>query len=338
MGAGGIRIDGRNNNVTVSPNAEVKGSGHLGTGILVAYGSEHVLSILGSVFGEEDALRFDIGLNLKELGSVDLDGYGKDARYSFFQADTGLVPELKEAESMLSGPLVRSLTVAGLVHGMKRAIYFSPNSYVEALNFVKGAAIFGDIISDYDNLGKGKPKATNIYVGTKTGSFDLPDPDFMMTISGKILGSGQAPKENGPRLYIGRGLINLILVGGITTIPDTARIDVFSVYISPGAILEIKPDLANQRPLFLEADSVVFSHGSVIRVSESTSLKKGKVPYFTPLLKVTNRGTGDFVNEATLELNPDSSLKGGELSWFSSGANDYILVYVYPKDGHDHLE
>ncbi|MDR2405365.1 MAG: hypothetical protein LBE27_03240 [Deltaproteobacteria bacterium] len=330
-GAGGIRIDGRSNNLTVSPNSEVKGSGALGTGILVAYGSEHTLNIQGSVYGEEDALRFDIGLNLLDSGELDADGYGKNARYSFFQADSGAGPEQKDAVSMLAGPLVKILTVAGLIQSQKRAIYISPNSYVETLSFVKGASIFGDIISDYDNMGKGAARVTSIYVGGSTEAFDKADPDFSMVISGKILGSGKIPMANAPRRYIGRGLIDLILVGGKTTIPDTGRIDVKSVKVLEGAVMEIRPDLANLRPVFLEAESVTFSQGAVIRVSESTSLKKGAVSYFTPLLKVTKRGAEDFVNDATLELDPDSSLKGGELAWFMSGANDHLLVYVFSK-------
>jgi hypothetical protein len=273
-----------------------------------------------------------------EQGPVDLDGYGKDARCSFFKAETGSLPELKDAEAMLSGPLVKTFTVAGMVQGQKRAVYISPNSYVERVNFIKGAAISGDIISDYDNLGRGNTRATDIYVGGISENFETPDPDFQMTISGKILGSGKVPKEDGNRLYIGRGLINLILVGGITTIPDSGRIDVSSVNISPGAVLEIKPDLANLRPIFLEANTVVFSPGSIIRISESTSLRKGNVSYFTPLLKVTNRGSANFVNEAILELAPDSSLKDGTLIWYSSGSGDHLLVYVNSEDNNDNLE
>jgi hypothetical protein len=46
---------------------------------------------------------------------------------------------------------------------------------------------------------------------------------------------------------------------------------------------------------------------------------------------VTNRGKEKFTNLAELELDPDSSLTGGELAWFSSGANDHLLVYVHEK-------
>jgi hypothetical protein len=198
---------------------------------------------------------------------------------------------------------------------------------------VSGASIFGDIISDYDDLGRGTEKATTIYAGGSLEPFDQPDPGFSLTISGRILGSGKKPEDHGSRRYIGRGLIDLILLGGQTTIPDTGRIEVRSVTVNSGAVLEIKPDLANLRPVFVEAGSVVFSEGSVIRVSESTSLKKGRAFYFTPLLKVTKTGPGEFVNRASIELDPELSLSGGELRWFSSGLDDYLLVYVHQTAG-----
>ncbi|MDR2199009.1 MAG: hypothetical protein LBR53_06100 [Deltaproteobacteria bacterium] len=333
-GGVGIRLDGRSNNLTVGPNAEVGASGSGGTGVLAAYGSDHVVTLLGAVSGAEDALRADIGPNLfPEEGERDLDGYGPKARRSFFRAGDGASPEEREAEAALSAPLVRSLAVAGLLRSPRRAVYASPGSYLESVNLVRGASIYGDLISDYDDLGRGTERTTTIRAGGTLNDPEKADPDFRIVLSGRILGGGRRPEGQGPRLYIGRGRIDLILVGGRTSVPDTFRADVESLEVRPGATLEIKPDLANLRPVLVRAENVIFSAGSVLRVSESTSRKKGPPNYFTPLLKIEVRGDPGFVNSALLETDPESSLSGGELAWFVSGPGDYLLAYVRPEAG-----
>jgi hypothetical protein len=332
-GGAGIRVDGRGNSVTVSRDSEVRAVGPGGSGILVAWGSGHSIASLGAVFGGDDAARFDLGAGIPGLaGGEDAaqadgpgppGGGGPPRPASFHRPAPGAGPWEREAGEMLDGPLVRSFTVAGLLHGGKRAFYASSDAYVESLGLVRGASVFGDIVSDYDDLGRGTDRATAVYAGGSLGALDRPDPGFSLTLSGRVLGSGR-----GSGAYSGRGLIDLALVGGTTSLPDSARVDVRGFTLEPGATLELRPDLANLRPIFLEADSVAFKEGSVIRVSESTGLGEARSFFFVPVLKVGKRGDGGFLNLASLELDPASSLSGGELRWYSPGPDEFLLAYV----------
>jgi hypothetical protein len=328
-GAGGVgvRIDGRGNSVIISGDCEVKGAGPGGVGILVAYGSGHSVTSLGPVMGGEDAARFDMGAGLPGIRDGGPQEAGAGPRGSFYRAGPDAAPYEREAQAMLDGPLVRVFTVGGLLQGQKRAFYAAPDSYVEVVSLIAGASVFGDLVSDYDDMGRGSDKATTIYAGGSLGAYDRPDPDFRLTLSGRVLGSGKRPGADGPGRHTGRGLIDLVLVGGTTCVPDSGRIEVRGFTVESGAVLEIRPDLANLRPVFLEADGVAFKEGSRIRVSESTSLAKGEAYYFVPLLKVTDKG-GGFLNLAELELDPGSTLAGGELAWYSPGPGDFLLAYV----------
>jgi hypothetical protein len=330
-GAAGVRIDGLSNSLNLESTSEIKAQGPNGVGILVAFGADHTLNIKGTIFGGAEGIKADFGYNLvDDLESLNADGYGKYSLASHYKPQEDLPQELMDYKEPLSGPLVKLLAISGLVQGNNCAIYASTNAHVETIRIHTGARIDGDIISDYDDRGAGTDFATRLILGLVEGSPEEIDKDFQFSITGRILGSGKKPGDLPERLYLGRGQIDLMLLGGVTTIEDSARVEVRSVTLKAGATLEIKPDLALCRPIFLEANAINFEEGSSLKVSFSTSPDFSPADrYITPLLKVTVSSPEAFLNEAKLELDPAAKLEEGELRWFYSD-NFYLLVYLKP--------
>jgi hypothetical protein len=344
---GGVRIEGVGNSLTLSPNSVIKALGSGGVGILLSFGKDHSLLLKGEIRGKEDAIRLDIGsaslLKVPGLpGSPDkLPNFS-----SFYKAQEEASADLRSAEASLSGPLLRTLVLEGALSGEERALYLSPDAYAESVYIRNGARIQGDIISDYDDLGKGSELSTRLIFGEidpldpkdpkdqkasppKTpGSEKAPEPPFKFSIEGRILGSGKVPGDG--TLYLGRGLIDLEFKSGLISVEDSARLEANKVTLEKDASLLIKPDLSSLRPIFLEANDIDFKDGSKLIVSASTTQGSGGDDrYLTPILKVTAL-KGSFNNQSSLELSPESGLTGGSLQWFSGGDDDRLLCYVRP--------
>ncbi|MDR1165986.1 MAG: hypothetical protein LBO66_09035 [Deltaproteobacteria bacterium] len=330
-GGAGARVDGVANNLAIGEQAEIRALGAGGAGVLVAFGNGHSLTARGAVFGKEDAFLLDIGINpLDDPETRNDDGYGQFSLSSFYQAPVGAGPEFVEAESALNGPLVTTLALHGLVQGEKRAVYLSPNAFAEKIAVLRGAAIWGDIISDYDDRGRGTLKATTLVFGARDATGLEADPDFEFTLRSRILGSGATPPATGERLYLGRGLIDLVFLGGAIEIADSARVEVRGLAVESGVTVKLRPDLASLRPIFLEAKKIRLEEGSTLLVSASTTQTERSDWYFTPILKLTQSGPGEIVNRAQVALDPESQLAGGELAWWNMGPNELLLVYLRP--------
>jgi hypothetical protein len=332
---GGIRIDGVGNNLIVSENSLVKGIGPKGIGILVSFGKEHSLIIKGEVWGSSDALRLDLGHNLMDTKEEqNLDGYGNLSLASFYKhVEEGLSYEFTEAESLLSGPLVRTISIEGVLLSEKRAIYISPNAYLETIYVRSGAIIQGDIISDYDDRGNGTNLSTKLIFGDSSEDNNLSKISFDFRINSRILGSGKSLQEGEERLYGGRGLLDLIIKSGNISLEDLSRIEVNSFSLEKDATLIIKPNLSASRPIFLEANTLVFQEGAKLIVSASTTQgTKGEDVYFTPILRIKAKDAPlSSVNNVDLTLDPASGLTNGSLAWYSNGLTDYLLVYQRPS-------
>lgn len=148
-GAVGIRVDGWRNTLTVAPGVRVTANGEGGTGLMVAYGRNHIINSLGDIIAtgrDGIAARFDFGNNTMGnwaeyrgsgiWGYFDTDGnwYGWDA--------SNLVETY--------GSLVSEFNVSGRLAGAGAAVYISRNAYVAEINFLNGASLSGDIVSDWD--------------------------------------------------------------------------------------------------------------------------------------------------------------------------------------------
>ena len=155
-GAVGMRIDGTENTITEAAGTAIHADGYRGIGALVCYGRNQVLDQQGTITARGtggNGIQFDFGSNLlgtEERGSyirylITVDektGAVTKAVNSSFAAD---VPEL-------GGPLVRSYTLSGTLSGAANAIYISKNAFVQDIQVEKGAAIVGNITSEWKHF------------------------------------------------------------------------------------------------------------------------------------------------------------------------------------------
>jgi hypothetical protein len=221
-GAAGIRMDGLSlgNRLTIMPDVKVHANGADATGLMVTYGTRHRITHRGDISATGPGgvgVRFDFGDNM--MGS--LDGY----RGSYINMKNGnnitLLPELK-------GPLVSVFNVTGSISGDAAAIYISKNALVLNINFMQGAMVYGDIISDWDPddpmVQESDPWVVHPWVthlnfgyeadgdGENTG---IIDDNFSMTLIGNIEGR--------------KGIV-IHLSGGKLTHMGNANVDAYIIH------------------------------------------------------------------------------------------------------------
>ena len=208
----GIRNDGSENTIYVPAGTTVSSTGVHGIGLLFAYGKENRLIQSGTVSAPGEGgigVRFDFGHNTV-LDTLEY-------RSSFIHYGSGINKPISGLSNgyllNLDGPLVRSYDLSGSLSGSDAAIYIGENALVSAINILRGAAITGDIVSDWnpdltietpDGVAvsvvnkaaaaeAGVPLYTDLNFGYRTaadGSADTSsaDPNFSLTYSGSISG------------------------------------------------------------------------------------------------------------------------------------------------------
>ena len=208
----GIRVDGEANTLRIAPGVRVSADGAYGTGLLLAYGKgQNVVSrgeIRATGTGGAGA-RFDFGGSLLGLDS----GLTAEYRGSYIRSRTeaaedesgNIVTQLYERYDLLDelkGPLAERFDVSGPLSGNAAAIYISRNAWVKNINIVNGAALSGDIISDWNPgnsdvqqaqaAANGDDLLTSLNFGRLAAgdgsATDAPDPDFRLRYDGNILG------------------------------------------------------------------------------------------------------------------------------------------------------
>ena len=232
----GIRNDGSGNTIYVPAGTTVSSTGVHGIGILFAYGKENRLIQSGTVSAPGEGgigVRFDFGHN----AIADFYGY-RGSFIHYLGGENQPVTGLWNGYPLNpDGPLVRSYDLSGSLSGSDAAIYIGENALVSAINILRGAAITGDIVSDWnpdltietpDGVAvsvvnkaaaaeAGVPLYTDLNFGYRTaadGSADTSsaDPNFSLTYSGSI---------SGPET------IRLNVIGGNLTL--TGESDVYSI-------------------------------------------------------------------------------------------------------------
>lgn len=126
-GAVGIRLDGTMNTLNVDKNTKVHADGPWGTGIMVAYGTNHKLNLAGDVSGmgpKGVGLRLDFGSNLL--------GDDSEFRGSLMRVLDGKSEELLRGEN--DNSLVEKVNLSGSLKGEAAAIYIAPSAYVKNIN------------------------------------------------------------------------------------------------------------------------------------------------------------------------------------------------------------
>ena len=307
FGGAGIRMDGwrgaveikpgeyeyvyGNNHLTIDNNVRVHSNGERGTGLMVAYGKEHVLVNRGDVaavgYGGV-AARFDFGGNL--LGS-DYANAGAELRGSYIftkwvydEDEEELVfyeqyPDL--AAEALDGALADRFDVSGRLHGHAAAIYISDNAYVKEINIMNGADLKGDIISDWDpgdsRIQHAAPETllTTLTFGRQSDPLTgevialSADPDFHLRYRGNITGE--------------KSFVTSV-VSGTLDFAGTAKVKSFS--LESGATLLTwfhngAPTNVNGEEIVLAAGSQVgltpdaFAYGGPAATGKTTVLELG---------------------------------------------------------------
>jgi subtilase-type serine protease len=198
-GSGGIRVDGEGNAITILPGTKVHANGAYSRGVLFTYGKGHSLVQRGDVMatGEQGiGVSFDFGRNIAG---------DRDQRGSYIHTvngvDAALLPEL-------DGALATKFDLTGSVTGRYASIYISDNAHVENINVMQGAQIYGDIISEYDEVdGNGNQRLTQLTFGLTPdadgNATNQADSAFELHFDGNITG-----KTN----------LDLQIKGGITTL------------------------------------------------------------------------------------------------------------------------
>ena len=194
----GIRLEGQGNTLTIDPGVRVEAHGLGGTALAVSYGQGHNIVQRGSVSAlgvDGIAARFDFGdnqmSNLKE--------YRGSWRRVFFN-ETNNSWDNRPLTSALQGPLVKNFDLTGPLAGAQAAIFISKNAHVENMNVMRGAALQGDIVSQWDiqepQLQYSGPRTdliTNLTFGLLPDNAgratSQQDSTFALRYDGNILGS-----------------------------------------------------------------------------------------------------------------------------------------------------
>lgn len=187
-GAGGIRVDGVGNTVTVPEGVTVAADGGYGTGLLVSYGKENVVNVQGVVRAEGEmgiGAHFGIGMPgitsyFHQAGADALTN--SDDRYFYTKMN-----------SDLNGALVNALNVSGGLSGTYAAVMIEADAHVENINFLRGADVDGDIRSEWNpwSIAAIAPNPPEDYATDLTFGVTMlgaGDPEFNMRYDGAISG------------------------------------------------------------------------------------------------------------------------------------------------------
>jgi len=173
-GAGGVRIDGVGNTLIIPQGITLSADGDYGTGLLVSYGSNNVITLDGTVRATGlGGIGAHFGIKAKEeapplikshmpnlLGGIGegLPGY---PNLAFSQVKH----ELQKAHEDLDGPLVQTFAISGRLAGSLAAVKIENDAHVEKIAVRDGAVIAGDIFSAWARNTWGGPFATAITFG-----------------------------------------------------------------------------------------------------------------------------------------------------------------------------
>ena len=223
-GGAGIRIDGRDNLVTIGQNVNIAANNDLGVGVVVSNGTGNVLVHRGSI--NADSTTAD------QEGTGLLIGFGSN-----------LLPSANRtsATAGFEDYLVDRVDITGTISAGGNAIMIDSTAAVREINVMDGAQLTGNIVSDAlvdDSLSLNRPTITFGYQadadGAKTSSTDL---DFNIQYDGWILGNTwmDAQFVGGINHQTGTQLDGAVAFNNVH-IGDTGRVTANGVFLSLNGI------------------------------------------------------------------------------------------------------
>ncbi|MDR1828954.1 MAG: hypothetical protein LBR29_11540, partial [Methylobacteriaceae bacterium] len=236
----GVRVDGFENTVRINPGVRVTAEGTQGTGLLVAFGSGHVINSQGSISATGSmgiGARFDFGAPYVAYRLMSYGRYPEnDAIGTWLNIGGPLVEEFNLSGALLGGasnPDGQWLSGEFVDYdGRDIALYIGPGAHVANINVMNGASISGDIISRWDPAAHPSPVVntdpesymTNLTFGLagngSGGVTASPDINFFLNYRGNITGpeSLNVSLHGGTLEYAGAMNVYSFATGANTTL------------------------------------------------------------------------------------------------------------------------
>lgn len=228
----GIGVEGQGNSLTILPGTRIYADGLNGRGVLFVSGNRH---------------RF------VQRGDVQALGENGIAVSFFADSNDSQEPDSEQRESedppltdKQSNTLLELVDITGRLAGNRAAIFIASEAWVKRINFMAGAQLAGDIISEYaEQDSDGSPRLTHITFGLKADEHgqatDRVDDDFRFDYQDDIDGEES---------------LAIWLKGGVTSLNGT--MDIFSLEVAPGAML------TGEGEYTLDPQGAFINHGTVL--------------------------------------------------------------------------
>ena len=324
-GAAGVRVDGTGNTLIVPENTEIRADGPRATGLMVTYGSGHMVEQAGTVtaFGEGGTgVRFDFGSSSNGARDEYRGSYiryirtvqGRDS------ANPGAIGEAKNLplsdmdadtynanKDELKGALVNHYNLSGALTGSENAIYIGRNAWVNNININKGASIQGNITSDWKHFGAAE--CEKIYDGVKGDGTDVLAIQY----------NNSAYRYDGyiPDLVTNVNFNADMSYNGNITGVDNMKMNVLSGALTYGGI-------ANVASVQVAADAALF--GGTYMVNDMSSKMHSDFPVDATTGYVLNAGTiGAASADENMTINGNLS-SNGRLQAYGGGKGGQITV------------
>jgi len=327
LGAIGVRVDGFDNQITVSPGTNIESSS---TGILIAYGRNNNLNVAGQILASGNAVEFNFGSNslgvtgeyrgsyIRYLRGVDTEGNIISAVNLPLEMASG---EYNFTANELSGALVDNFNLSGKIAG-SRAIYIGQNTFVKNINVNRGAQISGNIVSDWKHFSAnngGTLEPIKIQYGGQTidATRYIPDLVTNLNFNTDLAYGGRISGSDNIKMHVKSG-----------TLKFSGTADVVSVDVMGGARLYGGTFIVNNQNAnaegFSDATTGKFiNHGTIAAGSPNTNLViNGDLISDGVLQKVSGGEAGSII------VNGNANIEGSTVTTDSLLPNETATVLV----------
>ena len=280
-GAAGIRVDGTDNRLTVQSGTTVQSDGVRGKGVLVSYGRDHTLNVNGNVAAAGNAVEFNFGSNilgaageyrgsyLRYLRGVDTDGNIISGDNLALTMSDGFIYSADE----LNGALVDNFNLAGNITGGTHAIYIGKNAFVRNININSGAAISGDIVSDWRHFTAADGFLSAYPIAIQYGGNSIDATKYIPALVTKLNFNtgleygGNISGADNIKIYVNKGVLKF------SGVADVLSVDVMSGAKLYGGTFNLHDKSADIADGFTDTTTGTFyNHGTIAAGTSHTNL------------------------------------------------------------------